>query len=156
MAIAENNAIGKNNNLLWHISDDLKYFKNITSEHTVIMGKNTWLSLPVKPLPRRKNIIVSQTLHLNVENVFVVRSMQDAIDACDENSENFIIGGASIYEQFLPIADKLYITKVNQSFDADVFFPNIDADKFIIENQSQIFTDETSGLEYSFSIYKRV
>ncbi|MDR2651403.1 MAG: dihydrofolate reductase [Prevotellaceae bacterium] len=156
VAIAENNAIGKNNNLLWHISDDLKYFKKITSGHTVIMGKNTWLSLPVKPLPKRKNIIISQTLNLNEENVFVVRTMQAAIDISDENSENFIIGGASVYEQFLPVADKLYITKVHQPFDADVFFPNIDANKFTIESQSQVFTDEKSGLQYSFLIYKRL
>ncbi|MDR1552187.1 MAG: dihydrofolate reductase [Prevotellaceae bacterium] len=156
VAIAANNAIGKNNNLLWHISADLKYFKKITSEHTVIMGKNTWLSLPVKPLPERKNIIISQTLNLNEENVFVVCSVQDAIDICDENSENFIIGGASIYEQFLHVASKLYITKIHQSFDADVFFPNIDANKFTIESQSQVFTDEKSGLQYSFLIYKRL
>jgi dihydrofolate reductase len=155
VAIAENNAIGKNNNLLWHISNDLKYFKTITSEHTVIMGKNTWLSLPVKPLPKRKNIIVSQSLNLNEENVFVVRTIHDAIDISTDNSENFIIGGATVYEQFLPIADKLYITKVHRSFDADVFFPNIDPDKFVIASQSQIFTDEKSGLQYSFLIYGR-
>ncbi|MDR1199310.1 MAG: dihydrofolate reductase [Prevotellaceae bacterium] len=156
VAIAENNAIGKNNSLLWHIPNDLKYFKKITSEHTVIMGKNTWLSLPVKPLPKRKNIVVSQTLNLKSENVFVVPAIQDAIDACDEDSENFIIGGATVYKQFLPVADRLYITRVCRSFDADVFFPNIDTDQFVLESQSQIFTDEKSGLEYSFLIYKRV
>jgi dihydrofolate reductase len=156
VAIAKNNAIGKNNDLLWHISDDLKYFKKITSKHTVIMGKNTWLSLPAKPLPERKNIIISQTLNLHEKNVFVVRTIQEAIDVCDENSENFIIGGATIYEQFLPFVDKLYITKIHQSFDADVFFPNIDENKFIVESQSQIFTDEKSGLEYSFILYKKL
>ncbi|MDR2064840.1 MAG: dihydrofolate reductase [Prevotellaceae bacterium] len=156
VAIAENNAIGKNNDLLWHISDDLKYFKKITSGHTVIMGKNTWLSLPVKPLPERKNIIISQTLNLHGENVFAVRTIQAAIDVCDENSENFIIGGAAVYKQFLPVADRLYITKIHQSFDADVFFPNIDKNKFIVESQSQIFTDEKNGLEYSFIIYKKL
>jgi dihydrofolate reductase len=156
VAIAENSAIGKNNDLLWHISNDLKYFKKITSGHTVIMGKNTWLSLPVKPLPERRNIIISQTLHLNEENIFVVRTIQDAIDICDENSENFIIGGASVYEQFLPVANKLYITKIHQSFDADAFFPNIDAKNFGVESQSQIFTDEKSKLQYSFTVYKRL
>ncbi|MDR2126408.1 MAG: dihydrofolate reductase [Prevotellaceae bacterium] len=155
VAIAENNAIGKNNSLLWHIADDLKYFKNITSGHTVIMGKNTWLSLPVKPLPKRKNIIISQTLNMNEENVTVVRTIRDAIDICNENSENFVIGGAAIYEQFLPFADKLYITRVHRAFDADVFFPNIDTNKFTIISQSQIFTDEQSGLKYSFCIYEK-
>ncbi|MDR1984793.1 MAG: dihydrofolate reductase [Prevotellaceae bacterium] len=155
VAIAENNAIGKNNNLLWHIPNDLKYFKRITSEHTVIMGKNTWLSLPVKPLPNRKNIIISQTLNLNEKNVFVVSSIKSAIDICEENSENFIIGGATIYEQFLPFADKLYITKVYQPFDADVFFPEIDKNKFTVESESQIFIDEKSNLKYSFLVYNK-
>ncbi|MDR3226792.1 MAG: dihydrofolate reductase [Prevotellaceae bacterium] len=155
VAIAENNAIGKDNNLLWHISDDLKYFKQTTSEHTVIMGKNTWLSLPVKPLPKRKNIIISRTLDIRMKDVFVVGTIQDAIDICEENTENFIIGGATIYKQFLPIADKLYITKVHQPFDADVFFPEIDANKFTLETQSPIFTDEKSKLQYSFLIYKK-
>jgi len=155
VAIAENNAIGKDNDLLWHISEDLKYFKKITSEHTVIMGKNTWLSLPVKPLPKRKNIIISTSLSINIENAFVVNSIQDAIDMCDDNVENFVIGGGAIYEQFLPVADKLYITKVHQAFDADIFFPEIDTNKFILESQSEMFTDEKSSLKYSFLIYKK-
>ena len=155
VAIAENNAIGKDNNLLWHISEDLKYFKKITSEHTVIMGKNTWLSLPVKPLPKRKNIIISTSLSIDIENAFVVNSIQDAIDMCDDNVENFVIGGGAIYEQFLPVADKLYITKVHQAFDADIFFPEIDTNKFILESQSEMFTDEKSQLKYSFLIYKK-
>ena len=155
VAIAENNAIGKDNDLLWHISEDLKYFKKITSGHTVIMGKNTWLSLPVKPLPKRKNIIISTSLSIDIENTFVVNSIQDAIDMCDDNVENFIIGGGAIYEQFLPVADKLYITKVHQAFDADIFFPEIDTNKFILESQSEMFTDEKSELKYSFLIYKK-
>ena len=155
VAIAENNAIGKNNNLLWHISEDLKYFKKITSKHTVIMGENTWLSLPVKPLPSRKNIVISPNINLNLENVFVARSIQNAIDLCDDNTENFIIGGGKIYEQFLPVADKLYITKVHQHFDADVFFSEIDTNIFKLESQSEIFTDAANNLQYSFLIYTR-
>jgi dihydrofolate reductase len=155
VAIAEDNAIGKDNNLLCLIPADLKYFKETTSEHTVVMGKNTWSSLPVKPLPKRKNIVISQTVNLNMETDFVVRNMQSAIDLCDDNRENFIIGGAKIYEQFLPVACKLYITKIYKAFDADTFFPKIDTDIFRIENQSQIFTDNKSGLQYSFFIYVR-
>ena len=155
VAIAENNAIGKNNNLLWHISADLKYFKKITATHTVIMGENTWFSLPIKPLPNRKNIVISPNLNLALENVSVARTIQDAIDLCGDDTENFIIGGGSIYEQFLPVANKLYITKVHQQFDADVFFPEIDENIFLLESQSEIFTDEKSGLQYSFFIYTR-
>jgi dihydrofolate reductase len=155
VAIAENNAIGKNNNLLWHISADLQYFKKITSKHTVIMGENTWLSLPLKPLPNRKNIVISPNINLSIENVCVARSIQNAIDLCGDNTENFIIGGGSIYEQFLPFANKLYITKIHQPFDADVFFPEIDTNIFTLESQSEIFTDEKSNLQYSFCIYMR-
>jgi len=155
VAIAANNAIGKNNDLLWHISADLKYFKKITSGHTVIMGKNTWLSLRIKPLPNRKNIVISQSMNLSLENVFTARTIQAAIDLCDEDTENFIIGGGKIYEQFLPLADKLCITKIHQTFDADVFFPEIDTNFFLLESQSEIFTDEKSGLKYSFLIYAR-
>lgn len=155
VAVAANNAIGKNNDLLWHISDDLKYFKKITLGHTVVMGKNTWLSLRVKPLPNRKNIIISQSLDLAADNVFVARTIPAAVDLCDSNAENFIIGGGKIYEQFLPVASRLYITKVYQQFDADTFFPEIDTNIFKLENQSEIFTDEKSGLRYSFLIYMR-
>ena len=155
VAIAENNAIGKHNNLLWHISDDLKYFKKVTSGHTVVMGENTWLSLHIKPLPSRKNIVISPNLNLDIKDVFVARTLQAAIDLCDDNSENFIIGGGQIYRQFLSIANKLYITKVHQSFDADIFFPEIDTNVFLLENQSEIFIDEKSGLRYSFLVYTR-
>ena len=155
VAMADNHTIGKNNDLLWHISDDLKYFKKITSGHTVIMGKNTWLSLRIKPLPNRKNIVISQSMNLSLENVFIARTMRAAIDLSDSDTENFVIGGGKIYEQFLPLADKLYITKIHQPFDADVFFPEIDTNAFQLESQSETFTDEKSGLKYSFLIYKR-
>ena len=155
VAIAENNAIGKNNDLLWHISADLKYFKKKTSSHTVVMGENTWLSLPVNPLPNRKNIVISPSLNLALENVCVARTIQEAIDLCDHDTENFIIGGGKIYEQFLPLAGKLYITKVHQPFDADIFFPEINENIFVLKSQSEMFTDEKSGLKYSFLIYER-
>ena len=94
-------------------------------------------------------------MSIDIENAFVVNSVQAAIDMCDENIENFIIGGGTIYEQFLSVADKLYITKVYQKFDADIFFPEIDTNKFILDSESEIFTDEKSELEYSFFIYKK-
>ena len=139
VAIAENNAIGKNNKLLWHISGDLKRFKSITSEHCVIMGRNTYLSLPVRPLKNRKNIVISHLYEqdkIDFEGAIVVSNIEDALKVADHDKENFIIGGAMIYEQFLPLADKLYLTTVHQNFDADTFFPKINFDEWkIIETE---------------------
>lgn len=154
-AVAENGAIGKNNEMLWHISADFKYFKETTLGHTVIMGKNTWLSLPKKPLPKRTNIIISRSLAVDIENVVVVSSIEKVIELCNSNDEHFVIGGGKIYEEFMPLAKRLYITRVNKSFDADTFFPNIDENVFKLISQSETFTDDNSGLQYCFEIYER-
>ena len=107
VAIAENMAIGKDNDLLWHISDDLKRFKRITKGHQVIMGKNTYLSLPFKPLPNRINIVITDDKSETFERCKTVHSIEEAVSYCNENEESFIIGGASIYSQFFPYANKL-------------------------------------------------
>ena len=111
VAIAQNYAIGKDNKLLWHLSDDLKRFKKITSGHYVIMGKLTYLSLPVRPLPNRTNMIITDNPDDNFEGCMTVYSIDEVLNECPENQESFIIGGGSIYRQFMPIAQKLYITK---------------------------------------------
>ncbi len=126
VAIAENDAIGKNNNLLWHISNDLKRFKKLTSGNPVVMGKKTYFSLPVRPLPNRKNMIITDIPNEIIDNCTMAYSIDDAIAKMDEDKTNFIIGGGSIYAQFLPLAHKLYLTRVHRSFDADVFFSKID------------------------------
>jgi dihydrofolate reductase len=125
-AVAENMAIGKNNQLLWHIPEDLKRFKQITQGCTVIMGRKTWDSLKIKPLPNRDNIILTNTLINPPNGAIVVNSVEDALGFCQAEKENFIIGGEMIYRVFLPIAQKLYITKINARFEADTFFPEID------------------------------
>ena len=126
VAIASNNAIGKNNDLLWHIPADLKRFKLITSGHPVIMGKRTWESLPRRPLPNRRNIVITDIQGETIEGCEMAYAIDEAIAMCDPAEENFIIGGASVYRQFLPHADRLYLTLVKKDFDADVFFPEID------------------------------
>ncbi|MDD4848756.1 MAG: dihydrofolate reductase, partial [Bacteroidales bacterium] len=126
VAIADNNAIGKNNQLLWHLSDDLKYFKQITSGKTVIMGYNTWLSLPLKPLPHRQNIVLIDSEEKKDERFTPAYSLDDVHDFCNPQEECFIMGGGFVYRQFLPLAHRLYITHVLQSFEADTFFPEID------------------------------
>jgi dihydrofolate reductase len=128
VAIAENNAIGKNNELLWHISGDLKRFKEITTGHPVIMGRNTYISLPKRPLVNRKNIVISH-IHeedcKNFEGAEVVSSIEEALKIADQNGENFIIGGGMIYKEFMPIANKIYLTLVHKEYDADTFYPEI-------------------------------
>lgn len=127
VAIAKNNGIGKDNKLLCHIPGDLKRFRLITTGHTVIMGKNTYLSLPKRPLINRKNVIISDNIHDHFEGCVTVFSIEEAISQCDDDQENFVIGGASVYRQFLPYTSKLYLTLVDKSFDADTFFADIDA-----------------------------
>jgi len=126
VAIAENYAIGKDNDLLWHISGDLKRFKEITTGHTIIMGRKTYLSLPKRPLPNRRSVIISDIPQECFNGVEVVNSIEKAIAIADKDKENFIIGGGMVYTQFLPIANKIYLTIVHKDYDADVFFPEID------------------------------
>ncbi|HNW88797.1 MAG TPA: dihydrofolate reductase [Bacteroidales bacterium] len=150
VAIAEDYGIGKNNQLLWHITDDLKRFKKITSGHTVVMGKNTYLSLPFRPLPNRKNIIITDVPGETFDGCDTVYSIPEAIEKMDENSENFIMGGASIYRQFFGIAQKLYITKVHIIMEADTFFPEICHDEWELQEENEKQTDANNGLQYTF------
>lgn len=128
VAVANNNEIGKDNNLLWHITEDMKYFRRVTSGHTVIMGRKTWESIG-KPLPNRRNIVISRTLNADaLPGAEIFSSLESVIAALPADEENFIIGGGEIYRQALPLAQKLYLTKVHTTInDADTFFPTIDS-----------------------------
>ncbi len=155
VAVAENYAIGKNNQLLWHISEDLKWFKKITAGHTVIMGKNTFYSLPFRPLPKRRNIVISDVTGETIEGCEMAYSIDDSISKADADSENFIMGGASIYKQFFPIAQKLYITWVHKSFEADTFFPKVlESEWKLVDKFAQTET-HPDGLIYDFHVYQR-
>ena len=153
VAIASNNAIGKDNDLLWHISDDLKRFKSLTSGHTVIMGRNTWNSLPRRPLPKRRNIVITHDISFSHDGVEVAHSLQEALKMVCNEDEVFVMGGAAIYKLFLPFASKLYVTWVMKDFDADVFFPPIDLSRFSKVADSGILSDPQSSLSYSFVDY---
>ena len=155
VAIAENSGIGKNNDLLWHIPEDLKRFKRITSGHTMIMGKRTYESLPKRPLPDRRNIVITDIPGEYFEGCEMAYSIEDAVAKCNPEDENFIIGGALIYRQFLPIADRLYLTRVHQSFEADVFFPEIDNSKWILISKEDFPSDGINDFSYSNEIYDR-
>lgn len=156
VAIARNFAIGKNNQLLWHIPADLKRFKKITTGHPVIMGKLTYESLPVRPLPNRKNIVITDNPGELFEGCTTVYSIQEALNLCSDHEESFIIGGGSIYRQFLPFCNKLYITRVNKDFEADTFFPEINFDLWKIIDQEDHEPDGMTDFSYSFITFEKL
>jgi dihydrofolate reductase len=155
VAIANDNAIGKDNKLLWHISEDLKRFKRLTTGHTVVMGKKTYESLPLRPLPNRRNMVITDIPGEVIDGCIMAYSIEDAIAKCDEDKENFIIGGGSVYRQFLKYANKLYVTKVDQSFDADTFFPAIDLKEWRVIEELHVKADEKNRFDYKYLIYIR-
>lgn len=132
VAIAQNNAIGKDNQLLWHLPGDLKRFKQLTTGHTIIMGKRTFESLPIRPLPNRRSLVITDIIEEKIEGCEMAYSIDEAIEKMEIGTENFVIGGGSIYKQFLPFADKLYLTIIKREYEADTFFPEINYDEYNI------------------------
>ncbi|MBE9510304.1 MAG: dihydrofolate reductase [Bacteroidetes bacterium] len=155
VAVAENNAIGKGNKLLCYIPDDLKRFKRLTTGHHVVMGKKTYESLPVKPLPNRTNVVISDIGGELIKGCEMAYSIEEAIEKCPDNKESFIIGGGSIYSQFLPFAVKLYITKVHKAFDADTFFPEIDENEWKLIEREDVESDGNNDFSFSYLTYAR-
>lgn len=155
VAITDNYAIGKNNQLLWHLSEDLKRFKLLTTGHTIVMGKKTFESLPVRPLPNRTNIVITDVPDEIIDGCKMAYSIDEAIEKMDSDTENFIIGGGSIYRQFLPIAQKLYLTRVHKDFEADCFFPEINFNEWELVSEEKNLYDEKSDIVYSYLIYER-
>jgi dihydrofolate reductase len=156
VAVAKNNAIGKDNKLLWHLSEDLKRFKGLTAGHCIVMGKNTYFSLPKRPLPDRIHIVITDVKNEQIDNCTMAYSIEDAISKMDPGSENFIIGGASVYRQFLPHADRLYITWVHQSFEADTFFPELNDEEWeVVSRQDFLYPNDKNPYPYSYVIYDR-
>ncbi|MCD6202512.1 MAG: dihydrofolate reductase [Bacteroidales bacterium] len=156
VAVAENHAIGKDNKLLWHISNDLKRFKKLTTGHPVIMGKKTYESLPVRPLPGRMNIVLTDVPGEKIEGCVMAYSIEEAIELCPEGEECFVMGGGSVYRQFLPLADKLFLTKVHQTFEADTFFPEIDEKQWKPVSREEITGDDSVPFRYAYLIYERI
>lgn len=140
-AIGKNRELGRSGKIPWHISEDFQRFKEITSGHPVIMGRKTWESLPVKPLPNRYNIIITKDENYSAENAKVACSLDDALrlaKLAQDNDEIFVIGGGQIYQQAISLADKLYLTVIDKDFDADTFFPDYsDFKKVIFEKENQ-------------------
>ncbi len=153
VAVAENNVIGHNNSLIWHISEDLKYFKRVTSGHTVIMGRKTFESIG-KPLPNRTNIVISRNADFKPNGVIVVSSLEEAVAKTNSGEESFIIGGGSIYREAMGLADKLYLTKVHHSYEGDTFFPEI-GDEWKEISREDFERGEKFEYPFSFIVYER-
>lgn len=154
VAVAENNAIGQKGDLLCHLPADLKHFKEVTQGHTVIMGKRTWFSLPKHPLPNRRNIVVSDVQGEELDGAEMAYSIEEACRLVHADEEAFVIGGGMIYKQFMPLADKLYITHVHQSFpEADTFFPAIESAQWKQTVAEEHAADDKNPHPYTFAEY---
>ena len=154
-AVARNRAIGKDGQLLWHLPEDMRYFRETTRGKPVIMGRKTWESLPesFRPLPGRRNIVISRNPAYDAAGATLVGSLDEAVLQAKDSEEVFVIGGADIYRQALPLAQRLYLTEVAQDFDADAFFPEYtESDWKEISRSGQ---KSKSGLEFSFAVYQR-
>jgi dihydrofolate reductase len=148
VAVAENFAIGKDNDLLFHLPTDLKRFKKITTGHSLIMGRNTLLSLPRWPLPNRRHIVITDRPEDRFPGCEIVYSVAEALEKVQLEEEAFVIGGGMVYRQFYPLAGKLYLTWVHKPFEGDTFFPEINFDEWE-ETDREYLYDEENGFAYS-------
>lgn len=156
VAIDENNAIGKKNNLLCYLPNDLQYFKQKTTGCCIIMGRKTFESLPNGALPNRRNIVLSKNKDLNIENCVLANSLQQAIKLCKENDEVFVIGGATVYNEAIRLANKLYVTIIHHKFaGADTFFPYIDSNIWKKITLVKNIKDEKNRYDHDFIVFER-
>ena len=149
VAMAENRAIGKNNELLWHLPKDFQHFKSVTMGKPILMGRKTYESIGI-PLPGRKNIVITRDADFAAEGVVVVHSIVSALEEAKDYDDVMIIGGASFYQQMLPMVDRLYLTVVHESFDGDVFFPEINPLEWNTLETTKHQADKKN--QYSFSL----
>ena len=155
-AIGQNRELGKDNDLLWNIPRDMNRFKQMTAGHTVVMGRKTFDSLWIKPLPKRKNIVLTSSADLGYSNVQIVHSLPEILDAVKGDGEVFVIGGAKIYELLLPYCSRMYITYVHSTFDADTYFPEFELSQWEEAFREDIVDDSEAGVNYSFVNLDRI
>ena len=156
VAKAKNNIIGKENKLIWHLPDDLRRFKELTTGHNIIMGRKTFESLG-KVLPNRKHIVFTQNPDFKIDNpnVQIVHSMFEIQEYIESKKENFVIGGAMIYNLLMPYVTKMYITEINKDFDGDTFFPKINTEVWKEVSREKGPKDEKNNLDYDYVIYEK-
>lgn len=155
LAVAENKVIGNDNKLAWHLPADLKYFKNLTNGHHIIMGRKTYESIG-KPLPNRTTVIITRNTAYKANGCIVVNSLQAAIAAAKNDEEAFIIGGAEIFQQALPVADVVYLTQIHASFEGDTFFESLNLNEWQLTSKQRFEPDEKNKYSYSFCTYTRI
>jgi len=151
-AVSENNVLGKNNKLIWHIPNDLKRFKKLTLGHSVIMGRKTFESI-AKPLPQRKNIILTRNQNFNAEGTLVAHSVDEALNFCKNDNQPFIIGGGEIYKLFMDISDKIELTRIHKSYDGDAFFPKILEEHWKLINTEKNNFNKSPIINFSYLTY---
>lgn len=156
VAVARNNVIGKDNKLIWHLPEDLKRFKRLTSGKNIIMGRKTFESLG-RILPDRKHIILCNDMEMNIDDdrVIVLDDINKLDSYINSDEENFVIGGATIYKLLMPLCDKLYITHIDKEFEGDVYFPEIDFNVWKEENKEDGITNEDNPYSYKYVTYIR-
>ena len=155
VAVSENNGIGFENRLLVHLPGDLKRFKEITMGHCLIMGKKTWESLPVKPLAGRTNIVITDNELDCFDCALTARSLSEALSLCEADREIFIIGGGSVYRQFMPLADRLLVTHIHKYFDADTYFPEISDREWYVSEKEDHTVEGEKPLRFTYTTYLR-
>lgn len=156
VAAAENNAIGKDNDLIWSLPNDLKRFKKLTSGHSIIMGRKTFDSFPGL-LPNRKHIVISRNKNISFsDEVTVVNNFEDAIRETGDDENPFIIGGGQIYKLAMDLVDKIELTRVHEEFKADTFFPKIDKDKWELINEEFNEKDERHQFSFTYKTYIKI
>lgn len=156
-AAADNNAIGKDNDLLWHLPDDFKRFKALTTGHTIIMGRKTFESFP-KPLPNRPHVIITRdkTYTVPYPDCFIVHSLEEALQLVTDEELAFVIGGGEIYTQSLPFADTIELTRVHDSFSADTYFPEITEEQWKLVKEEYHSKDEKHAAGFTYLTYERI
>lgn len=160
VAAAENHVIGKDNDLIWHLPKDMKYFKETTQGHFVIMGRKNFESIPHKyrPLPNRTNVVITRQTSYTAEDCIVVNSLEEAIQKANEANDNepFIIGGGEIYRLAMEadLVDKIYLTRVHKTYEGDTFFPELN-DKWKLVSSEKIKADEKHKSDFSFEVYEK-
>ncbi|PIE88463.1 MAG: diacylglycerol kinase [Bacteroidetes bacterium] len=155
VAAGKNRAIGYKNHLLWSLPDDMRFFKETTTGHTVIMGRNTYLSLPKGALPNRRNIVLTADEGESFPGCVMVHSLEQAVAEADAHKENFVMGGASLYEQFFPLAQKLYYTDVEDAPEADVWFPPVRPEEWEEVKSMPHGVDERHKVAFTIRIFSR-
>ncbi|MBE8725327.1 dihydrofolate reductase [Flavobacterium hungaricum] len=154
VAAAENNELGKNNDLVWHLPNDFKRFKSLTTGHHIIMGRKTFESFP-KPLPNRTHVVITRQENYKPEGCIVVDSIEKAIAICPEDDDSYIIGGGEIYNIALPFTDIIELTKVHHTFEADTFFPKINKEEWLLVEAEENFKDDKHLYDYTYETYIR-